>query len=82
VFAVREELLTSRALQITPLQAAVSTREPTVMQTLLDNGARPNDPDRVALICLARTNKAPEIEALLVAPHGATIDCTNVALPW
>ena len=82
VYAVRKDLLTSRDLQITPLQAAVSTREPSVVQTLLDNGARLDDASRVAIICLARTTKATEIEAMLVAQATTPVDCANVALPW
>jgi len=82
VYAVRKDLLTSRDLQITPLQAAVSTRETYVVQTLLDNGARLDDASRVAIICLARTTQATEIEALLAAQVTTPVDCANVALPW
>jgi hypothetical protein len=82
VYPVREELLTSRALQITPLQAAVSTRETYMVDMLVANGARLDDATRRNLICLARTTNAGEIEAQLSAGLPAPVDCANVTLPW
>jgi hypothetical protein len=81
-YDVRDELLTSRRVQITPLQAAVSTREPYVVEILLANGARLDDTTGPVLICLARKVNAPGIEAQLLGRVAAPSDCANVALPW
>ncbi len=81
-YDVRQELLASRIVRVTPLEAAVTTREPYVMQTLIDNGARIDDANRTGLVCLARRTNAPEIEAQLLEQSTTSIDCANVTLPW
>jgi hypothetical protein len=81
-YDVRDELLTSRRVQVTPLQAAVSTREPDVVDILLANGARLDETTGPVLICLARKVNAPDVETQLAARVAAPADCTNIALPW
>lgn len=68
---------------LTPLEAAVESRQVEVMQVLVKMGARASESDRQRLVCLARTVDAPEVAAYLessMRPAQAP-DCSRVELP-
>jgi hypothetical protein len=68
---------------LTPLEAAVESRQVEVVQLLMMMGAQASEVDRQRLACLATVVDAPEIGAYLrsTIPPVATPDCTVVALP-
>ncbi len=68
---------------LTPLEAAVESRQVEVVQLLMEMGAQASDSDRQRLACLASAVDAPEVRAYLhsTIPPAATPDCAVVALP-
>jgi hypothetical protein len=80
---VRPRMLTSRALTVTPLEAAVGTRELYMVEFLLQHGARIDERDRPVLICLAAKAEAANIlEFLKAGQDGQVPDCSHVETPW
>ena len=73
----------STNMSLTPIEAAVESRQVETLQALLKGGARLNDADRPRLICLARAATAPEIESFLQSgrPSSGPIDCSRFSLP-
>jgi hypothetical protein len=67
---------------LTPLEAAVESRQVEVVDLLVRMGARASDADRVRLACLATAVDAPEVFAYLrtTIPAGGN-DCGTVSLP-
>ncbi len=73
--------LSSSVVSLTPIEAAVESRQVETLQVLLKGGAVLSDTDRPRLICLARAATAPEVEAFLQPTDRSTIDCARVRLP-
>lgn len=68
---------------LTPLEAAVESRQVEAVQLLMMMGAQASELDRQRLACLATAVDAPEVSAYLrsTIPPAATPDCAVVALP-
>jgi len=68
---------------LTPLEAAVESRQVELVQLLIKMGAHASDADRVRLACLARAVIAPEVEAYLQpsTPAASATDCGHIDLP-
>ena len=80
---VRPRILKQQGLTITPLEAAVSTRELYMVEFLLQHGARIDERERPVLMCLAAKEEAENILKFLKAGHdGEAPDCNRVATPW
>jgi hypothetical protein len=77
-YRVRAGIITQGAVEATPLDAAIFSRENWFVQFMLDNGARITDANRTTLACLARELGAKDVERL-VCPEKAA-DCSNVPL--
>lgn len=80
-YDVRADLLRSVPVRLTPLQAAVASRELHVFDFLLESGARMDDADRRQLYCFAREVRATDIEERL-RTDTLDLDCGGVPLPW
>jgi hypothetical protein len=68
---------------LTPLEAAVESRQVEVVQLLTKMGARADESDRRRLACLATAVSAPEVAVYLrtTMPPAAPPDCAGVRLP-
>jgi hypothetical protein len=66
---------------LTPLEAAVITREDYMADLLVDYGARVDDANAPTLQCLAKAVGAEAITAY-VRTLSKEADCGGVALPW
>ena len=68
---------------LTPLEAAVESRQVEVVQLLMKMGAQASESDRQRLACLAIAVNAPEVGAYLrsTIPPAAQSDCAVVAVP-
>jgi hypothetical protein len=66
---------------LTPLEAAVITREDYMLDLVLDYGARIDDRNSSTLQCLARAVGADAIRASVVE-LSREVDCAGVELPW
>jgi len=68
---------------LTPLEAAVESRQVELVQLLIKMGAHASDADRVRLACLARAVIAPEVETYLQpsTPAASATDCGHIDLP-
>ena len=84
--------VSSTTVLLTPLEAAVESRQVETLQVLLKGGARLADADRPRLLCLARAASAPEVESFLrsaardaVSRNASAFleptDCSRVTLP-
>ncbi len=80
-YLVRENLVKSYEVQLTPLEAAVTTRERYVVEDLLEHGAVAGDAERHRLACFAHASGAKQIVSLF-APGDALLDCQGLTLPW
>lgn len=80
-YEVRAEVARMQPMTLTPFEAAVATRRDDVIRFLRERGIEPTADERLELICLARREKAPELQALLEAP-GVTTDCEHIKYPW
>ncbi len=71
------------SVMLTPLEAAVESRQVEVVQLLMKMGARTTEPDRARLACLADVVDAPEVAAYLkaAAPPAAPANCSSITLP-
>jgi hypothetical protein len=71
------------AVTLTPLEAAVESRQVEVVQLLMKMGAHVSDSDRVRLACLADAVDASEVASYLqtAVPPAARPDCGAIALP-
>jgi hypothetical protein len=68
---------------LTPLEAAVESRQVEVVQLLMKMGALASESDRQRLACLAIAVDAPEVGAYMrsTMPPAATPDCAVVPVP-
>lgn len=80
-YDIRAGLIRSIPVRLTPLEAAITTREDYVFEFLVEHGARPDGASRARLICFAREMSADAISARLAEP-GVEYDCANVPVPW
>ena len=80
-YRVRENLVKPYEVQITPLEAAVTTREQYVVEELLNLGAAADEAERRRLACFAEVSQAPQLVSFF-APGGAPLDCQGLTLPW
>ena len=67
---------------LTPLEAAVITREPAMVSLVLGYGGVVTDQNTVTLQCLADDVGAPEIRRQLAEMSRDGVDCAGVTLPW
>jgi hypothetical protein len=67
---------------LTPLEAAVLTREVYMVTVVVDYGARIDERNAPLLQCLARAVDAPEIVAYIVERSDRVETCDDVVLPW
>ncbi len=81
-YHVREGFLRETPAELTPLEAAVSTRETYMVEFLLDRGAVVNETNRRVLVCCAREHDAPAVAAVLAGGDPQAIDCRGVPFPW
>jgi hypothetical protein len=72
-----------RVTMLTPLEAAVESRQVEVLQVLVHAGARASEDDRQTLVCLAAAVNAPEVADYLhsTLPPSVQPDCTHIAIP-
>jgi hypothetical protein len=80
-YDVREGLIRSIPVRLTPLEAAITTREDYLFEFLVAHGARADGDRRAGLVCFAREANAVAIAASLAEP-GVEYECANVAVPW
>ena len=68
---------------LTPLEAAVESRQVEVLQVLVHAGARASEGDRQTLVCLAAAVNAPEVAEYLhsALPPPGQPDCTHSEIP-
>jgi len=66
---------------LTPLEAAVITREPVMVSLVLGYGGLVTDQNTVTLQCLADEVGSPSIRRQL-AELSREVDCAGVTLPW
>ena len=81
-YHVREGVVGERSAELTPLEAAITTREIYVVQFLFDHGAVVNDGNRRLLVCSALLNNAPAVASLFNGGDPGAIDCAGVKRPW
>jgi hypothetical protein len=79
---IRANLLTTRPLRVTPLQAAVLGRNALMLQLLLDNGAIVGPTSLAVLKCINEQQQNREVQAVLDAlPAGPAPACDALPLP-
>jgi hypothetical protein len=67
---------------LTPLEAAVLTRELYMMDVVVDHGARIDERNTRTLQCLARAVDAPAVAEYLAERSTRVESCEGVVLPW
>ena len=82
-YEVANYLREGERVRLTPLEAAVITREVDVVDTLVDWGAIIDESNRPTLTCLARAvNAQPQLVERLVVGSRPPESCETVVLPW
>ena len=66
---------------LTPLEAAVITRESSLVSLLLESGASINDGNATTLQCLANDVREESLRRYIVSVSKES-DCRDVPLPW
>jgi hypothetical protein len=81
---VRAEFLRNDPLTITPLEAAVGSDRPDMIEVLLENGASLDAATWTQLMCFATAIEADEAMDLLARrrPGDASPTCEHVQTPW
>jgi hypothetical protein len=80
---VRPRIIRQQAMTVTPLEAAVATRELYMVEFLLEHGARIDERQRAVLLCLAANEEADSIVEFLKDHYGGEPpDCSLVETPW
>jgi hypothetical protein len=81
--SVAVRLDSGRVATLTPLEAAVESRQVEVLRVLVQAGARPSESDRQILVCLAAVVNAPEVTEYLYStlPPLAAPDCAHSEIP-
>ena len=80
-YVVRNVLREGEAVSLTPLEAAVITRESYMMNLVKDYGAIVDERNTAVLQCLAKSVGAEGIRRELMALSGEAM-CDRVELPW
>ena len=80
-YPTRDVFREDEHVQLTPLEAAVITRESYMVGLVLEYGALVNEDNAPVLQCLARNVHAEALWQLFAARHGQ-VDCEHVSLPW
>lgn len=80
-YDVRDVFRDDEHVMLTPLEAAVITREDYMLDLVLDYGARIDERNSATLQCLARAVDAEAIRATVIGRASET-DCRGVQLPW
>ena len=78
---IRKDLLTSDAVRLTPLEAAVAANDGSMVRTLLAYGAFVDAAKWNVLRCVTRSDDIREMLDTY-EPKGAVADCENVRPPW
>ena len=81
-YVVRDAIRSGADITVTPLEAAIATREGYMFALGLAYGARLDSSNVPRLHCLALALNAVEITALLTDRVGPPPDCSDVDLPW
>jgi hypothetical protein len=79
-YSVRRDLVRDRPVVLTPLEAAVTTREAWMVRFVIDHGAAVTSQNRARLACFARMAATRDIEAMFTG--GEPLDCWDVQTPW
>ena len=80
-YLVRRVFRVDEEVALTPLEAAVVTREPYMVDLVVDYGASVNERNAATLQCLAVGVREETIRRYLVDLAGEA-DCAGVELPW
>ena len=80
-YDVREVFRDDEHILLTPLEAAVITREDYMLDLVLDHGARIDQRNAATLQCLAKAVGAEAITSRIIERSGE-VDCAGVELPW
>jgi hypothetical protein len=80
-YIVRSVFRDDEEVALTPLEAAVITREPYIVDLVVDYGASVNGRNAATLQCLAVGVRQETIRRYLVDLSGEA-DCEGVELPW
>jgi len=70
------------AVMLTPLEAAVITRELHIVELVADYGGAVGDNNAAVLQCLAAGVRADAVHDYLVRAAGGVRSCEGVTLPW
>ena len=81
---VRADVFSDRALEMTPLEAAVAGERADMVELLFEHGARPDPAQWTRLMCFAASVEADDVRALLEPrrPDGASEECDGVPIGW
>ena len=80
-YPVRPGVLFERAVNLTPLEAAVLNNDAAIVSQLFARGVAPDASSWVALRCFAADLRVgPVLDAH--RPAGASLDCSAVKTPW
>lgn len=81
---VREGLLEGRAVEATPLEAAISIRRSELIGLLYANGAAPDAASWQRLVCYAEQQNFDDVAEVLMAhrPSGVETMCTGNETLW
>jgi len=82
--AVRPDIVSDRALVLTPIEAAVAAERADMVELLLEQGARMDTALWTRLMCFSANVEADDVRALLEPrrPEGSVEDCNHVQVRW
>jgi hypothetical protein len=80
-YQVRDVFRDDEQLELTPLEAAVITREVYMVDLVVDYGASIGDGNAAVLQCLARALGADEVRTFVI-DRSREADCGGIQLPW
>ena len=81
-YAVRGVFRENETVTLTPLEAAVITRETYMVDVMRRYGAVLDQRNAATLQCLAAAMRAESMKAHLVEMSNAAADCSDINLPW
>jgi hypothetical protein len=80
-YDMRDVFRDDEHIMLTPLEAAVITREDYMLELVLAYGARIDDANAATLQCLAQAVAAETIKTYIIE-RSREIECRGVPLPW